>query len=132
MVENRRNSSSVILVISLMIIFFSLIQREKEKNLPDGLKSSFVLDAVTNSSTQAIITSATASPEFNPCRINPINGKYTFPDCTSSREFVINKLISSYFSSCQLKFPLKNPIIGLIFLQKIPGHEKEDDLLSVT
>jgi len=132
MAENQRNTGYVILIIALMLFFFSFIQREKEKNIPEYSKSSFVVSVGAISSAKAIIVPATSNPEKNLSWINTIDGKYSFLDCTSSREIIVNKQIFSHFCSCRLKFLSKKPIIGLIFLQKIPGQEKGDYPLLIS
>ena len=132
MIENKRNSSSVILVISLMIVFFSLIHSEREKNIPESSISSIVIPSANISSPQAIITPVTLTPEISYYWINTNNGKYTFPDYTISREIIVKKQNFSHFCSCRLKLLSKKPIIGITFLQKVPEQEKEDDILPVT
>jgi hypothetical protein len=132
MVENKRNSSSVILVISLMFVFFSFVHSEREKNIPGSSISSIVISSANNSSPQAIVVPATSTPEISFSRINTSNGKYIFPDCIASREIIVNKQLFSHFCLCRLKFLSKKPIIGITFLQKVPQQEKEDDILPVT
>jgi len=132
MVENKRNSSSVILVISLMFVFFSFVHSEREKNIPGSSISSIVISSANNSSLQAIIVPVTSTPEISFSRINTSIGKYIFPDCTICREIIVNKQNFSHFCSCRLKFLSKKPVIGITFLQKVPQQETEDDILPVT
>lgn len=132
MVENKRNNSSVILVLSLMFVFFSFIRSEREKNTPESSISSIVISLANNSSPQAIVVPVISTPEISYYCINTSNGKYTFPDCTTSREIIVNKQNFSHFCSCRLKFLSKKPIIGITFLQKVPEQEKEDEIFPVT
>jgi len=129
MSENRRNSSSVILFIALMIVLFSFVHREKEKKFTESSFSPVVLSVANISGTQAIIAPATTIPEINSCPLNMMNGNFTFPECTSGREFIFENQLFRQFCSCRLKFLSDNPVIGVTFLQKIPDQEKNDDPL---
>lgn len=129
MADNRRNNSSGFIILFLMIVFLSFIQREKDKS---ASTPPSVIPNTNIYGLQAIIGPAVSTPGIDLNWINTLNAKFTCLDCTSSREIIFNKLISIYFSSCQLKFLFKNPSIGLIFPQKVPEQEKEDDLLSVS
>ncbi|MCX6286661.1 MAG: hypothetical protein NTY96_06060 [Bacteroidetes bacterium] len=129
MVDNKRNSSSGIFVLLLMIVFFSFFQREKDK---DTEIAPSVISNTNSSGLQAIIGPTISTTGIDIYWINTRNAKFACLDCTSSREFIFNNLISSYFNSCQLKVLFNNPIIGSILPQKVPEQGKEDDILSIT
>ena len=131
MVDNRRNNSSGIIILFLMFVFFSFIHEEKERQITRTTTQSSVI-SYTNSSGQAIIGPTISVPGINFFWTITLNAKFACVDCASSREFIFNNLVSSCFSSCQLKFLFKNPIIGLFFLQKVPEQGKEDDIPSIT
>ena len=130
--DNRRNSSSGIIILFLMFVFFSFIQGEKERQITGTTTQSPVISDATGSGLQAIINPTVSTPGIDIYRINTLHAKCACLDCTSGREFVFNNLVSSSFSSCQLKFHFRNPIISLFFLQKVPEQGKEDDILSIT
>jgi hypothetical protein len=131
MVDNRRNSSSGIIILFLIFVFFSFLHEEKERQITKTTTQSSVISN-TNSSDQAIIGPTISAPGLNLFWTSTLNAKFAFVDCTSSREFIFNNLVSSSFSSCQLKFHFRNPIISLFFLQKVPEQGKEEDILSIT
>jgi hypothetical protein len=130
--DNRKNSSSGIIILFLMFVFFSFIQGEKERQITGTATHSPVISDAAGSGLQAIINPAISTPGTDIYRINTLHAKCACLDCTSGREFVFNNLVSSSFSSCQLKFHFRSPIIGLFFLQKVPEQGKEDDILPIT
>jgi hypothetical protein len=128
MSENKRNSSPVILLISLLIVLFSVVHREKEKNIPEGSISSPAISAANISGIQAIPGPAMSIPGISIHWIHSFNGM-SFQDCNSDGGLIANKQLFSHFCSCRLKFLSDKPVIRLTFLQKIPGQEKGDDPL---
>ena len=132
MIDNKRNCSSGIFVLLLMFIFFSFIHEEKERQITGRTTQPSVISDAYNAGLQAIISPETSTPESGFYRINPINAKFGFSDCTSIREFVFNNLIAQSFNSSQLKFPFRKPIIDFVFPQKVPEQGKEDDIPSIT
>jgi len=128
MVEIRRNTSSGIFVLVLMFVFFSFFQREKDKH---NETTQSVISYTNSSSLQAIIVPEISSPGTDIFRINKLNTKFTYLDYDSGRELILNELISSCYISYQLEFHSNNPIISLIFPQKVPEQGTEDDILSI-
>ena len=129
MVDSRRNTSSGIFVLVLMIVFFSFFQREKDKH---NETTQSVISYTNSSSLQAIIVPEISSPGTDIFWIKKLNTKFTCLDYDSSREISLNELISSCYNSYQLEFHSNNPVIGLIFPQKVPEQGKEDDIPSIT
>ena len=129
--DDRRNSSSGINILLLMFVFFSFIHEEKERQITRTAIHSSVISN-PNSSIQAIIGPAISVPGINLFRTSTLNAKFACVDCTSGREFIFKNFLSCSFSSCQLKFRFRNPIISLFLLQKVPEQGKEDDILSIT
>ncbi len=132
MVDNRRNSNSGIFVLLLMFILLSFLHEKKESKITGTTMHSCVIPGINGSGLQAIPNPAISAPGINLFRTSTLNTKCAYVDCTSSREFIFNKLVSSYFSCCQLKFHYRNPILSLFFLRKVPGQGKEDDIVSIT
>ena len=128
MVEIRRNTSSGIFVLVLMFVFFSFFQREKDKH---NETTQSVISYTNSSSLQAIIVPEISSPGTDIFWINKLNTKFTYLDYDSGREFSLNEFISSCYNSYQLEFHSNNPVIGLIFPQKVPEQGTEDDILSI-
>jgi hypothetical protein len=129
MVESRRNASSGIFVLVLMIVFFSFFQREKDKH---NETTQSDISYTNNSSLQAIIVPEISSPGIDIFWIKKLNTKFTRLDYDSSRELILNELISNCYISYQLESHSNNPIISLIFPQKVPEQGKEDDIPSIT
>ena len=129
MVDSRRNTSSGIFVLVLMIVFFSFFQREKDKH---NETTQSVISYTNSSSLQAIIVPEISSPGTDIFWIKKLNTKFTCLDYDSGREFSLNELISSCYNSYQIEFHSNNPVIGLIFPQKVPEQGKEDDIPSIT
>ena len=132
MVDNRRNRSSGIFVLLLMFILLSFIHEKKERQITGTTMHSCVISDINSSGLQVISDPAISAPGINLFRNSILNAKFVCVDCTSSREFIFNKLVSSYFSCCQLKFHFRNPILSLFFLRKVPEQGKEDDIVSIT
>jgi len=126
MAENKRNSISGILLLFLMVVFFSFLQKEKAR---DTIITSSVISNMISAGLQAIIVPTIPTPGKDLQWVDKPGTKITNPDCISNREVIFNHLISGYFNSYQLKFLFTNPLIGLIFPQKIPEQGKEDDFL---
>jgi hypothetical protein len=103
----------------------------KERQLTRPITPSSVLSDIDNSDLRAIFTPAISSPGTEIHWINILYSKIACLDCTSIREFVFNNLVSSSFSSFQIKFHLRTPILTLFSLQKVPEQSKDDDLLSI-
>ena len=129
MIDSRRNTSSSIFVLVLIIVFFSFLQREKDKQYETAQS---VISYTNNSSLQAIMVPEISSPGTDIFWIKKLNTKFTCLDFDSGRELVINELISSCYNSYHLEFHSNNPVIGLIFPQKVPEQGKEDDIPSIT
>jgi hypothetical protein len=129
MVDSRRNISAGLFILVLMIVFFSLLQREKDKH---NETTQSVISYTNNSSLQVIIVHEISSPGTDIFWIKKLNTKFIYFDYDSSRELVLNELISSCYNSHQLKFHSNNPVIGLIFPQKVPEQGNDDDVLSIT
>jgi hypothetical protein len=127
--DSRRNTSSGIFVLVLMIVFFSFFQREKDKH-NETIQS--VISYTNSLSLQAIIVHEISSPRADIFWIKKLNTKFTYLDYDSSRELVLNDLISNCYNSYQLEFHSNNPIVSLFLLQKVPEQGKEDDILSIT
>jgi len=127
--DNRRNTSSGIFILVLMIVFFSFFQREKDKQ---NETAQSVISYTNSSSLQAIIVPEISSPGTDIFWIKKLNTKFTYLDYDSSRELVLNELISNCYNSHQLEFHSNNPVIGLIFPQKVPEQGNDDDVLSIT
>jgi hypothetical protein len=132
MVDNKRNSSSGILVLILLIFFFSIAYREKETHTRVNAMPSSIISDTNGSGLQAIIGTATRTPGTDFSRVSPIAAKIAGMDCPAGREFRFNNLLSRCFSSCQLNVLPEQPIIGFVFLQKIPEQGKDDDIPSVS
>lgn len=129
MVDSRRNTSSGIFVLVLMIVFFSFFQREKDKR---NETTQSVISYTNSSSLQAIIVPEISSPGTDIFWIKKLNTKFTCLDYDSGRELILNELISSCYNSYQLELHSNNPIIGLIFPQKVPEQGNDDDVLTIT
>ena len=127
--DNRRNTSSGMFLLILMIVFISFFQREKDKH---NETAQSVISYTNNSSLQAIIVPKISSLGTDIFWIKKLNTKFTNLDYDSSRELVLNELISSCYNSHQLEFHSNNPVIGLIFPQKVPEQGNDDDVLSIT
>lgn len=128
--DNRRNSSSGIIILFLMFVFFSFIHEEKERQISRTATQSPGISNPDRSG-QAIICPAFSDAAINLFRTGPLNVKYSWSDCTSGRELIINNLYSSSFSSCQHKSHFRNPNLSLFLLQKVPDQGKEEDSLSI-
>jgi hypothetical protein len=129
MVDSRRNTSSGIFVLVLMIVFFSFFQRGKDKH---NETAQSVISYINSSSLQAIIVPEISSPGIDIFWIKKLNTKFTCLDYDSGRELILKELISNCYISYQLEFHSNNPIIRLIFPQKVPEQGKEDDIPSIT
>lgn len=112
-----------------MIVFFSFFQREKDKH---NETTQSVISYTNSSNLQAIIVPEISSPGTDLFWIKKFNTKFTCLDYDSGREFSLNELISSCYNSYQLEFHSNNPVIGLIFPQKVPEQGNEDDIPSRT
>ena len=128
MVDSRRNNSSGIFVLVLMIVFISFFQREKDRH---NETTQSVISYTNSSSLQVIIVPEISSPGTDIFWIKKLNTKFTCLDYDSGREVILNELISSCYNSYQLEFHSNNPVIGLIFPQKVPEQGTEDEFLSI-
>jgi hypothetical protein len=125
--DSRRNTCAGLFVLVLMIVFFSLLQSEKDKH---NETAHSVICNTNSSILQAIIVPEIASPGTDIFWIKKLNTKFTYFDYNSSRELVLNELISCKYNSHQFEFHFNNPIIGLIFPQKVP-EQGNDDVPSI-
>lgn len=128
MVNSRKNTNSGIFVLVLMIVFISFFQKEKDKHHETAQS---VITYTNNSSLQAIMVPEISSPGTDIFWIKKLNTKFSCFDFDSGRELVLNKLISSCYNSYQLEFHSNNPVIGLIFPQKVPEQGNSDDIPSI-
>jgi len=128
MVDSRRNTNAGIFVLVLMIVFFSFFQREKDKH-NETVQS--VISCTNCSGLQTIIVPEISSPGTDLFWIKKLNTKFTCLDYDSGREIILNELISSCYISYQLEFHSNNPIISLLFPQKVPEQGKKDDIRSI-
>lgn len=126
--DNRRNTSSGIFVLVLMIVFISFFQRDKDKH---NETTQSVTSYTNSSSLQAIIVPEISSPGIDIFWIKKLNTKFTRLEYDSGRELVLNELISSCYNSHQLEFHSNNPVIGLIFPQKVPEQGNDDGIPSI-
>ena len=111
-----------------MIVFISFFQREKDRHKEP---TQSVISYTINCSLQAIIVPEISSPGTDIFWIKKLTTKFTYHDYDSGRELVLKELISSRYNSHQLEFHSNNPVIGLIFPQKIPEQGNDDDILSI-
>jgi hypothetical protein len=111
-----------------MIVFISFFQKEKDKHHETAQS---VITYTNNSSFQAIMVPEISSPGTDIFWIKKLNTKFPCFDFDSGRELVLNKLISSCYNSYQLEFHSNNPVIGLIFPQKVPEQGNTDDIPSI-
>ena len=131
MADRNRNNSPGILLLFLVIVFFSVFQSVQEKHF----KGSLAVLSVSSGNrfdVQAIIGPTASTPETVFYRINTVSAKYTCTPCACGREFIFNKLISSYCCACQHKFLFNKPVVSSFSLQKVPEQGKEDDLLPLS
>ncbi len=126
--DNRRNTSSGIFLLVLAIVFISFFQKEKDKH--DETAQS-VISYSNSSSFQAIMVPEISSPGTDIIRIKKPDTKFPCPDYYSGREIVLNELICCCYNSHQFEFHANNPVIGLIFPQKVPEQGNDDDVLSI-
>jgi hypothetical protein len=126
--DNRRNTSSGIFILVLMIVFISFFQRGKDNH---NETAQSVISYTNSSSIQAIIVPEISSPGTDLFWIKKLNTKFTYFDYDSSRELVLNEITSSSYNSHQVEFHLNNSVIGLIFPQKVP-EQGNDDVPSIT
>ena len=128
MVDGNRNIKSGLLVLVLMIFFFSWLQREKDKH---NETNQSVISNFYISNHQAIIGPEISShgPDFF-C-LKKLSPKNPYPDCHAPGVLTLNKLISRCNTSHQGTFHSNNPIIGLFSPQKVPD-QGNDDLPSLT
>lgn len=126
--DNRRNTSSGIFVLALMIVFISFFQRDKDKH---NETTQSVTSYTNSSSLQAIIVPEISSPGIDIFWIKKLNTKFTRLEYDSGRELVLKELISSCYNSHQLEFHSNNPVIGLIFPQKVPEQGNDDGIPSI-
>jgi hypothetical protein len=129
MVDRRRNTSSGIFVLVLMIGFFSFFQREKDKHTET---TQSVISYTNSSSLHAIIVPEISSPGTDIFWIKKLKTKFTGLDFDSGKELILNKFISSCYNSYQIEFHSNIPVLGLIFPQKVPEQGKEDNIPSIT
>jgi hypothetical protein len=127
--DNRRNISSGIFLLGLLIVFISFFLREKDKH---NETSRSVISYTISSSVQAIIVPEISRPGPDKFWVKKLNTKFTCLDYDSSREIMQNRQISSCYNSYQLEFQSKNFVIGIIFPQKVPDQGNDDDVLSIT
>jgi hypothetical protein len=126
--DNRRNISSGIFLLILMIVFISFFQRDKDKH---SETTQSVISYTNSFSLQAIIVPEISSPGTDIFWIKKLNTKFTYLIYDSGRELVLNELISNCYNSHQFEFHANNPVIGLIFPQKVPEQGNADDDLSI-
>jgi hypothetical protein len=127
MTENRRNNSPVVLLFILMIVFFSFIQKEREKADYKSSISSILNSSINNSNPEAILAPAHSTTQLFGTCFHPPFGKYTFPDFTSILEIKIRQQNSTNFFSSQINFISTYIVAGFTVRQKVPGKEKSDD-----
>jgi hypothetical protein len=127
--DNRRNTSPVLFVLVLMIVFISFFQGEKDKH---NEAAQSVASYTNSSGIQAIMVPAVSSPGTGIFWIKKLNTKFTCPECEPGRELVLNERLSSCYNSYQLEFHSDNPVIGICFPQKVPGQGSDDDFPSIT
>jgi hypothetical protein len=127
--DSRRNISSGIFLLVLMIVFISFFQRDKDKH---SETTQSVISYTNSSSLQAIIVPEISNLGADIFWIKKLNTKFTYLDYDSGREIVLNELISKCYNSHQFEFHANNPVIGLIFPQKIPEQGNDEDVLSIT
>ncbi len=128
MVDGNRNIKSGLLVLVLMIFFFSWLQREKDKHNETN-QSVISISYISNH--QAIIVPEISNhgPDFF-C-IKKLNPKNPYPDCHTPGVLTLNKPISRCNTSHQVIVCSNNPIIGLFSPQKVPEKGNDDDILSI-
>jgi len=111
-----------------MILFFSLIQREKNKHN----ETNQSVNSYTHiSSLQAITLPEISSQEPDFFCIKKLSAKNTFPDCHTAGELTLSKLLSGSNVSHKVTFHSTSPIIGLFSPQKVPEKGNDGDALSV-
>jgi len=125
MFDNKRNSGSAIFAIILMIVFFSLFQKEKDQ---DNSAVPAVISHTNSSTLQAVAGPAIALPAAYFYRISPFSSNFGSPGYgLQGMVRGSDNLLAGYQSILQLNDHLNNPVI-LFFLQKIPEQGGDDDL----
>ncbi len=126
MFDNKRNSGSGIFVIILMIVFFSLFQKEKDQ---DNSAVAAIISDTNSSVLQAVAGPVISVPPADFSRINPFISNFISPGyglpCSARGS---DNLHNGYPCISQLNHPLNQPFIPLFFLQKIPEQGGDDDL----
>lgn len=112
-----------------MIIFFSLFQKENDRH---NETAQSVISYPNISTLQAIIVPEISSPGTDLLWIKKLTTKFTYLGYDSGRELVLNELISCCYNSLQLEFHSTNPVVCLIFPQKVPEQGNDDDVPSIT
>jgi hypothetical protein len=113
-----------------MFVLFSFIHEEKERQITGTTPHSSVISDTNSSDLQGITGPTISTPRIDYYRTNTHHSKFSFPDCTTSREFIFNNLVSSFYSSCQFHFT--KPILSLFFLRKVPEQGQKDGIPLVS
>jgi hypothetical protein len=132
MVEHKTNSSSVYLLISFMIVFFSFIHSEREKSIPGSEISSITISSGKSHDIQANIAPETQTPAVSFYRFHAVNGKDKFIGFITNSGNIVDQQLFTHLWSSEPNVLFKDPVIGLTFRQKIPGREKNDDPLPIS
>jgi hypothetical protein len=129
--ETKHNYLSGTFLIVLMFVFFSFLHSEKERQTVRGTMHHFVASDVYASGLQAISGPEISTPQNSQYPLTPVFVNGACLDCIPGCESVYNKQVSCFFSSSRFKFPFEKPVIGLVFLRKIPEQGKDDDPISL-
>jgi hypothetical protein len=126
--DSRSNISPGIFLLVFMIVFISFFQRDKDKH---SETTQSVISYTNSSSLQAIMVPEVSSPGADLFWIKKLTTKFPNPGYDSDRGLVLNELICCCYNSHQFEFHANNPVIGLIFPQKVPEQGNADDDLSI-
>jgi hypothetical protein len=113
-----------------MFVLFSFIHEEKERQITRTTPHSSVISVSNSSDLQGITGLTISTPRIVSYRTDNLHVKFSFPGCTSGREFIFNNVVSSLYSSCQFHFT--EPVIPLMFLRKVPEQGQRDDIPLVS
>jgi hypothetical protein len=131
MTGNRRNSSSGIMVLFLVFVFFSLIHLGKERQITRTATHPSAFSDTHSARFQANIAPAPSAPGIDIHRINTLKAKFASMFSLSGREFAFNHPASGSLNSYHRKFHFRNPILCFFSLQKVPEQGTNDDLPSL-